>query len=184
MRRKDFIKKLSGCGICSCAGIPLIFSNEAEDEDKGFSATKDCEWKKNFTQKRFNWLLQILEEELEDTEYRDIIRLLGKRCAQSIEFLAKENRGDPEGYFRRVNEMWGEVFEYDRQNQVIHLNTNLKECPCPNVNTDTPGSYCECSLGWQKFMFETVFEKPVEVRHKETILRGGNTCRFEISIKA
>ena len=56
---------------------------------------------------------------------------------------------------------------------------------CPNVNIDiTTKSYCDCSLGWQKYMFEIVFGKPVEVRHIETILRGGKTCRFEIKIKA
>ncbi len=55
--------------------------------------------------------------------------------------------------------------------------------PCANVKLGTaPASYCDCSLGWQGTMFETVFGKPVEVAVVESLLRGGKTCRFEIRV--
>ena len=185
MKRKAFLKSVAGCGLCSCLGTGVVLAKANEARDDGFSASKDCEWEKNFTQKRFNWLLQLMEEELDTTEYNKIIRRLGVKCAESIENIAIENKGNPEGYFNKVNSMWGEVFTYDREKQIVSLNTNLQKCPCPNVNMNiTPESYCDCSLGWQKHMFEIVFGKPVEVRHIETILRGGRTCRFEIRIKS
>ena len=126
-----------------------------------------------------------MEEELSNDEYQKIVRRLGTKCAQTIENIAIENKGNPEGYFNKVNSMWGEVFQYNAENQIVHLNTHAKEYPCPNVSMDlTPKSYCDCSLGWQKHMFEIVFGKPVEVRYIETILRGGKTCKFEIKIKS
>jgi len=40
--------------------------------------------------------------------------------------------------------------------------------------------YCECSAGWFEKLFSSVFEKPVEVVPKHTILQGDATCIFEI----
>ncbi len=128
MKRKDFFNNLCSYGICSCTGMTLISIREAKAQDNGSSTDTDCERKKNFTNRRFNWLLQIMEQELDETEYKRIIRTLGKRCAQSIGNIATENKGNPEGYFKTVNEMWGEVFKYDRENQIVHLNTNLEKC--------------------------------------------------------
>jgi len=41
--------------------------------------------------------------------------------------------------------------------------------------------YCECSAGWFERLFSSVFEKPVVVVPKHTILQGEATCIFEIS---
>ncbi len=171
MKRETFLKSVVGCGICSCLGTGMVYAEINDTRGDESLESKDCEWKKNFTQKKFNWLLQLMEEELREKEYSRIIRRLGVKCAQSIEYIAAENKGNPEGYFSKVNCMWREVFTYDKEKQSVYLNTNVKECPYPNVNRDiTPKSYCDFSLGWQKHMFETVFEKPVEVRHIGTIL--------------
>ncbi len=41
--------------------------------------------------------------------------------------------------------------------------------------------YCECSAGWYEKLFSSVFEKPVGVVVKKSIVRGDATCEFEIS---
>jgi len=43
--------------------------------------------------------------------------------------------------------------------------------------TDT---YCHCSTGWYKSLFEAGFGKPVKVKLKQSILQGAPTCEFEI----
>jgi len=45
--------------------------------------------------------------------------------------------------------------------------------------TDT---YCHCSTGWYKSLFEAAFDKPVEVTLKQSILQGADSCEFEIRL--
>ncbi len=56
-------------------------------------------------------------------------------------------------------------------------------CYC-NTARDTKNMspvYCECSAGWYEKLFSSVFEKPVGVVVKKSIVRGDATCEFEIS---
>jgi hypothetical protein len=43
-----------------------------------------------------------------------------------------------------------------------------------------PGSYCYCSVGWVKEMFEQALERPVEVKVEASIRRGDETCRLRV----
>ena len=41
--------------------------------------------------------------------------------------------------------------------------------------------YCECSAGWFEKLFSSVFERPVEVVIKRSIVQGDESCLFEIT---
>ena len=49
-----------------------------------------------------------------------------------------------------------------------------------NFKNDT---YCHCSVEFNKQFFQAAFNKPVEVKLKQSILNGGDCCEFIISIK-
>lgn len=54
--------------------------------------------------------------------------------------------------------------------------TICEQCFCPYVYDnikETPGSYCECTKGWTKQVFETAFGRLVEVEIEQTIIWGG-----------
>lgn len=138
-------------------------------------------WKRNFLRKRMNYLLEILEEELDGEQYDGILQKLGRKCAGTVGW-AHDHIGDPEGYFQTVHEALGEDFEYDRQNSTVRITTHNTNCFCPNVNESTSGRYCNCSLGWQAHMFETIYVRPVEVTLEKSILRGDDTCIFRVLI--
>jgi hypothetical protein len=159
-----------GCHSCGMWTPP-------EDDDE------NAVWKRNFIRRRFNFLLEILKEELDAGQTDAIIQKLGDRCAGTVLDWAQDNAGNPEGYFRRVHEKLGEDFEYDEPNGIVRINTHNKKCFCPAVNERTPGEFCNCSLGWQRRMFETVFGRPVEVRLEKALLRGDDTCIFEIRVQ-
>jgi hypothetical protein len=62
-------------------------------------------------------------------------------------------------------------------------------CHCPFVRaaikTGSPAispTWCYCSGGYEKFLFDVVFEEPVEVKVLETPLAGDNRCRFALKI--
>lgn len=41
-------------------------------------------------------------------------------------------------------------------------------------------TYCQCSVGWYKQLFETALEEPVEVQLIQSIITGANSCEFMI----
>jgi hypothetical protein len=43
-----------------------------------------------------------------------------------------------------------------------------------------PDSYCYCSVGWVKEMFEQALERPVEVRLEASVLRGDEACQLRV----
>ncbi len=43
-------------------------------------------------------------------------------------------------------------------------------------------TYCWCSVGWYKQLFESALEKPVEVEIKQAIISGAKSCEFTIHI--
>ncbi len=43
-------------------------------------------------------------------------------------------------------------------------------------------TYCSCSRGWLKEMFETVLGRPVEVEIASTIREGSDRCRFTVHV--
>ena len=55
-------------------------------------------------------------------------------------------------------------------------------CPLNSRFNHTPTVACNCSLGWQKHTWETLLQKKVKVELKESVLRGGKRCVFEIHI--
>ena len=59
-------------------------------------------------------------------------------------------------------------------------------CYCGQVKkTQEPfpsTTYCHCSVGWYKQLFETALEKPVEVKITRSIISGAESCEFIIHI--
>ncbi|MHC4106371.1 MAG: DUF6144 family protein [Planctomycetota bacterium] len=58
-------------------------------------------------------------------------------------------------------------------------------CYCGSVSKTKeamPITYCYCSTGWYKRLFEEVLEKAVEVEILETIASGADKCEFRIKI--
>jgi hypothetical protein len=62
-------------------------------------------------------------------------------------------------------------------------------CHCPLARaaiimekTEIPLDWCYCSGGFEKLMFDVVFEEPTEVEVLESVLAGDPRCRFRVKI--
>jgi predicted hydrocarbon binding protein len=58
-------------------------------------------------------------------------------------------------------------------------------CLCPLVESldkTLSKTYCQCSAGYVKELFERLVGKPVEVEVLESLRSGGKICRFKIEI--
>ncbi len=111
-----------------------------------------------------------------------LIRQLGCECARTVPFIA-ENAGNLPGYWAELEKRWGEKAEFDEARRVITLTTPERPCVCPLVIPQQTSAFlCDCSLGWQKYAYETVLGVPVEVTLVESALRGSKRCVFHIRL--
>ena len=80
---------------------------------------------------------------------------------------------------------WAENVEYNKGKKSIRVvGKKAENCYCPLVDKSiTPKDFCNCSMGWAKQTYETVFEKPVKVTIEESILFGGERCSHLITFE-
>jgi hypothetical protein len=77
----------------------------------------------------------------------------------------------------------GDTVTYDREKRILTMASDERAaCFCPFYGAGGPGVACNCSLGWQQHTWETFFQKKVTVELKESVLRGGKRCVFEIHV--
>jgi hypothetical protein len=112
----------------------------------------------------------------------EILEKTGRECAKLGQLPARFT-GDPEGYFAAARKNWGTDFSWDKQRGTITVAVAEGECSCPLVDSRrTPAFFCNCSVGYQKEAFETVFGRPVQASLKESKLGGSKRCVFEVKL--
>jgi len=71
-----------------------------------------------------------------------------------------------------------------RKGDVVHA--EYHRCYCGSVSktkTAFSPSYCYCSCGWYKQLFETILERPARVELLSSIIQGDDACRFKIHLR-
>ena len=120
----------------------------------------------------------------------------GKNCYQEwIESTGQQTEVVPyEKWVARVNENVKDCsFQID--DNIIYFQymgsaeTGQKApeniCLCPMVESKPDGlsrTYCQCSVGYVKEMFEQTFGKPVDVQLIGSVLYGEKRCKFKITV--
>ena len=183
MNRKEFLKKICLSGICACSGSELLSQNGTVTDDSKKAPKED--WRFGFSRTRYTDLMRILQSKLSKKEFSEIIQALGRECSAGIDFI-KDYKGDLIGYLKELKRRWNEDSTYDQEKRIIIVASQERtSCVCPLIDTEkVSDEVCNCSLGWQKQTFETVLGKNVGVEIKESIIRGGKRCIFEIKILA
>jgi hypothetical protein len=142
------------------------------------------DWKLAFVQKRYASLIRILVERLGEGQVREILAQLGSTCAADADRILEQYQGDVEGYRAYVRGTpSGDTVTRDPETGVITMTTDERaDCFCPLVSVmhATPEAACSCSAGWQRHTWERLLGGPVQVECKESVLRGGKRCTFEI----
>lgn len=133
-------------------------------------------------------MMTVLDQEVDAAARREIMESCGRRCI-GASILAKAHRiqleaQDLDDLLRRLNEAHIGGGHLQRVGETIQAAYN--RCYCGSVSsTREPFSdtYCHCSCGWYRQLFETLFGRPVEVELLGSILQGGERCQFVISIR-
>ena len=181
MNRKQFLKNCA-CGLCSCAAVGLI----APESAPGAETKAPEDWHLKFVKERYAKLLGILSTRMDEKTLNETLFELGACCSSFGDEWLKKSRGDLEGFRQAVKKgVSGDNITYDWDKGVITMASDERtDCFCPLISrfNHTPTVACNCSLGWQKHTWETLLQKKVKVELKESVLRGGKRCVFEIRI--
>lgn len=134
-------------------------------------------------------VIQLMDEELPEEYRKRILERCGRGCAFGsgmVEQLQQANLTglSPEEVFTSLKHpcFFGERILMEEGSFL----TICPECYCPFVNDNLqaiPESYCDCTMGWTKQVFETALGRPVEVEVEQSIIRGADHCRIRTTWK-
>jgi hypothetical protein len=174
MNRKTFLQNCA-CGLSAGAAslVPVESLSAAET---------NTDWRIPFVQRRYAKLLDILSKRMDQNAVKEILNELGATCS----IMSPESKyfGDLDGLIKSIKESKsGDTVTYDREKRILTMDSGERAaCFCPFNGANTSGVVCNCSLGWQQHTWETFFQKKVTVELKESVLRGGKRCAFEIHV--
>jgi predicted hydrocarbon binding protein len=134
------------------------------------------------------WIANVTEEIEKQTDPRTCARILeacGRRCTplgliERARKIYATSAGIPD-FISRL----GEVFEAVRlEDDAVYV--VYPTCYCGQIKgmpvSEIPDSYCDCSVGWIKQLFESVLDHPVHVERITSVVAGDSECRFRIEL--
>ena len=132
-------------------------------------------------------MMATLDRVVGEETGRTVMEACGRRCI-SADTLAKAQRlrreaDDLDDLLRRLNEAHIGGGHLRRQEDAIYA--EYERCYCGSVSGTREAfsaTYCACSCGWYRELFETLCNGPVEVQLLSSIIQGDDRCEFVIRI--
>ena len=131
-------------------------------------------------------LTESIDESVDEKTKKKIMEKCGKACAiyhgemDEIKLIKRkgENLKDILNTMNQLD-MW--CGKWVKKGNTI--SSICDECGCPFVRAGVikpSKTFCYCSRGWVKSVFELILEKPAEVELKKAIGKGDEVCQFII----
>jgi predicted hydrocarbon binding protein len=129
-------------------------------------------------------LLDALDREVDEQTRVRILESCGRKCIgkgllRKAEAIAKKSKSTEE-FLEGLGKVWKHLHVEKDGVYAVY-----ERCYCPLVK-DYEGklspSFCNCSVGWTKQLFETALKKSVKVEKIGTIKQGNRQCKFKITI--
>jgi predicted ArsR family transcriptional regulator len=135
------------------------------------------------TEKWITTLMEGLDRNLDEGTIAKILEQCGRQC--QIQSFIKKAR-DLYQKSKSTDEFLDRLAEVNkhlhREGDKVYL--IYPKCYCSQVNKIPKGrllgTYCNCSRGWAKALFEGAIGKPVEVIMEKSIINGDDQCKFRI----
>jgi predicted hydrocarbon binding protein len=127
--------------------------------------------------------MEGLDRNLDEGTIAKILEQCGRQC-QTQSFIKKAR--DLYQKSKSTDEFLDRLAEVNkhlhREGDKVYL--IYPKCYCSQVNKipkgRLSGTYCNCSRGWAKALFEGAIGKPVEVIMEKSIINGDDQCKFRI----
>jgi len=135
------------------------------------------------TEKWIACLVSGLNEYVDEETRIKILEQCGRQC-QSQSFIKKaKNIFQKSKNIDEFLDNFEQVYKHlHREGNKIYI--TYPKCYCSQVNKipkgQLSGTYCNCSRGWAKALFEGALGRPVEVLMEESIINGDKQCKFRV----
>ena len=129
-------------------------------------------------------LTESLDTQLDEKTKEKILENCGRNCIPSS-FIEKakalkKNAKDTDDFLDKLGKKWKHLQRNGNNVYVVY-----EKCYCPLVK-DYPEklspTFCNCSKGWIKELFESVLEKPITVELEKSIKQGDKICKFNVHL--
>lgn len=201
MNRKKFLSSFGKWSACSCfcaaaGGLDRVWAQEtaesATSNPSESRAVKRVEFAENWLRRFFGVLDRTLDEETR----KKIMMTNGKICYQ--EWIKSTGRERKTLTLEQLSSWAKDNAKDDSirvEGNVIYFQfTSAAEtgqpapeggCLCPLVESKPAGlssTYCLCSVGYVKEMYDQLLQKSVDVELVDSVLKGGKRCKFKITL--
>lgn len=132
-------------------------------------------------------MMLVLDQRVDEETRKQIMEACGRRCigASTLERASrlKQTAPDLDHLLALLNEAHIGGGSLQREGNTIHA--AYDRCYCGSVSKTKEAvsdTYCRCSCGWFRQLFETLLGRPVEVELVSSIISGGERCQFLIHL--
>ncbi len=132
------------------------------------------------------WIATLMEGLNKNVDERTIAKILeqcGRQCQTQSSIKKARNIYEKSKSTDEFLDRLAKVNKHiHREKDKIYL--IYPKCYCSQFNKlpkgKLSGTYCNCSRGWAKALFEEATGKPVEVIMEKSIINGDDQCKFQI----
>jgi len=201
MNRKEFLANAGKYCVGCCAGALMggFMDAEARGDDQADTGSPEksrSDARIEFAEIWLRRFFDILDNTLDKQTMRKIMETNGRTCfkdwihetGQSIKPITLEQLAERAEKNKQDDsiKIEGNVicFQFTSAAET-GLPSEEGQCLCPLVESKPAGlseTYCLCSVGYVKEWYERLLARTVEVELIESVLRGGQRCRFEITV--
>jgi predicted ArsR family transcriptional regulator len=133
-----------------------------------------------------NWIVNLiagLDEHVDEKTRVKILEQCGRQCqSQGFVEKARDMYKKSESLDDFLEKLGRVCKHLHREGDKVYI--IYPRCYCLQVNKipqgKLSGTYCNCSRGWAKALFEGALGKPVDVVMEQSIISGDEQCRFRI----
>ncbi len=193
MQRKQFLKASFCLGAFGSVG--QAFGGERKGSTPAAPPTptpappaaqpSPCERQAEFGRRLLARFMEDMDAQLDEPRRVVLMEARGRSCARLGAVRAAEaHKGNLDAFIEDFRRHMGPD-GLRREGNVVKV--KYPTCYCPLVSElkePLSATYCNCSVGWLKELYETVTGKPVKVEVLETVKRGGQACRFDVILSA
>ena len=197
MERKEFLRLSTRWGAC-CAAVIFTGSGNAQTNKEPAPESKatPCEKRVQSGQKVIRRLISALDANVDEQTRIRIMENCGRACYAGAHGPRGDTPPKPEDIGKFLDGMrkylGNDGVQQQGEQTVVYfkytanpqgLKTADGYCLCPifeDAPKDVSPTYCNCSVGYVKEIFERRTGKTVSVQLTNSVLRGGKTCEFTV----
>ncbi len=179
MNRKEFLKTgLAAVG--TTALLPILNNNSFASE--GDSCEKARAGEHSFRDFWVTTLLTNMDASMKPEQRASLMEANGRACAGRIPALADQKGKGVDAPYNMLLGWMGKDNVTRKDNEMTFV---LSKCSCPLVGNGPAklsDTWCNCSVGWFKQVFDNATGKPTQVELKSAIKRGDPVCKFVVRV--